>query len=78
MDHILIDTNKLNKNLREIKPDKASGHDNNSSREFAAASDALTDGLNNVIFQKKHTSKQIPWTVEKSKSTYCLQERSPV
>ena len=24
IDHILIDTNKLNKDLREIKPDKAS------------------------------------------------------
>ena len=51
IDHILIDTNRLNKDLRETKPDKASRHDNNSSRDFAAASDALTDGLNNVIFQ---------------------------
>ena len=54
IDHILIDTNKLNKDLREIKPDKASGHDSNSSRDFAASSDALTDGLNNVIFQKSY------------------------
>ena len=52
VDHIIIYTNKLNKDLRKIKPNKASGHDNNSPRDFAAASDALTDGLNNVIFQK--------------------------
>ena len=58
VDHILIDTNKLNKDLRKIKPNKASSHDNNSSRDFAAASDALTDGLNNVIFQKSiHLNK---------------------
>ena len=63
VDHILIDTNKLNKDLRKIKPNKASGHDNNSPRDFAAASDALTDGLNNVIFQKSlHLNKYPgPW-----------------
>ena len=63
IDHILIDTNKLNKDLREIKPNKASGHDNSSSRDFAAASDALTDGLNNVIFQKSIHLNQYhgPW-----------------
>ena len=54
MDYIIIDTNKLNKYLRKIKPDKAFGDDNNSSRYFAAASDALMDGLNNVIFQKAY------------------------
>ena len=37
VDHILIDNNKLNKDLRKIKLNKASGHDNNSSRDFAAA-----------------------------------------
>ena len=63
IDHILIDTNKFNKDLREIKPNKASSHDNNSSRDFAAASDALTDGVNKVIFQKSiHLSKYPgPW-----------------
>ena len=63
IDHILIDTNKFNKDLREIKPNKASSHDDNSSRDFAAASDALTDGVNKVIFQKSiHLNKYPgPW-----------------
>ena len=49
--------------MRGIKPDKVSGHGNNSSKDLAAASDALTDGLNNVIFQKSIHSNHYhgPW-----------------
>ena len=67
MDHILIHTNKLNKDLREIKLDKASGHDDNSSRDFAAASDALTDGLNNVTFQKSIDLNKYPGPWKKAR-----------
>ena len=54
VDHILIDTNKLSKDLRKIKPNKASDHDKKSSRDFAAASDASMDGLIMSSFKKAY------------------------
>ncbi len=66
VDHLSIDTNKLKKDLRGINPKKACGHDNNSSKDLAAASDTAAEGLN-IIFQKSAHVNQYPETWKKAR-----------